>query len=78
MRIIINEMSNPKMLENFNHEEYPDITIILENCKISLVLAYLAIDSEFFGNWDPAVKEIDLSHFPEKFLIPVLRSLYGD
>lgn len=49
MKIIITAKSNEKMLENFNHEDYPDITIQTETNKISLVLAYLTIDSEFFA-----------------------------
>ena len=48
--IRINTKTNPKMLENFDNEPFPDVSIITSNSKLSLVLAYLSIDSIFFDN----------------------------
>lgn len=69
---------NGKMLENFQHEAFSDISIITTSTKINLVLAYLAIDSAFFAGLEPDIVEVDLSHLPEQALLQTLRALYGD
>lgn len=69
---------NPKMLENFQHETFADISIITASTKLNLIMAYLAIDSAFFSALEPDVIEVDLSALPEQALMQVLRSLYGD
>lgn len=69
---------NEKLLKNFSHESFADITIITASSKYNLTLAYLVIDSEYFNNLEQGTTEVNLSHLPEKPLVQVLRALYGD
>ena len=65
MKIKITEASNAKLLENFPDDPYSDIVIRSGASVFRLVLAYLAIDSSFFGELEGGLPELDLSHLPE-------------
>jgi hypothetical protein len=55
--IKINSKTNTKLVQNFPQDPYSDITIITQNQRLNLVLAYLAIDSTYFDDQvDPDTK----------------------
>lgn len=76
--ICINKKKNLKLLENFNNDPFADIAIKTKTNLYHLVLSYLAIDSEYFNRVAPDTEEINLEGLPEKSLIRILKSLYGD
>ena len=48
--IKINSKVNKKLVENFPVDPYADVTIFTKTQKLQLVLAYLSIDSQYFGD----------------------------
>lgn len=77
--IVIKNKNNPKLLETFNNDPYSNIVIqCRNNITLNLSLSHLSIDSEYFDKVDMDCNSVNLKHLPEKPLIKVLRSLYGD
>jgi len=77
-KLIIKQKTDPQLLQLFNNDIYADFTVITTHQNLHLTLAYLAIDSDYFASVPIAEKSVDLSAINEVYLIPVLRSLYGD
>lgn len=49
--IKINAKSNPKLLSQFPHDPYYNITIQTKSQELHLDIAYLIIDSKFFEQY---------------------------
>lgn len=78
MKLEVVLLKNDNLLHKFPKDPDYDITIICNETKFRLQIAFLYLESKYFDEMEQQKqKEVDLSHLDEEALEEVLRVLYG-